>query len=366
MIEQALADSPRLSRQRLCAALSLSRATHYRQRGRTAQVEPASTPLAPEPAAATASPTAVAPAPQQAAHPRRLAAAERQQVLETLNSPRYQDLAVPQVYAQLLDEGVYLCSPRTMYRLLAADGQVQERRAQRVHPPRAVPRLRADAPNQVWSWDITKIRCQGMAHLCLYVVIDIFSRFIVAWTLQRKECGQIARQLIDKACQLQQIEPGQLIVHSDRGAPMISQTLGELFTALGVQPSLSRPRVSNDNPYSESQFKTLKYRPEFPPVFASEAQAHETIGALIEWYQTEHRHSGIGYLTPQEVHAGQAEALTQQRRAVLHQACQAHPERFVRGLPEPPRLPAEVFINRPAPAPAPGGNLDQEGITMVA
>lgn len=347
MIEKALETSPGLSRRRLCEALSLSHATHYRQRDRIAAGPPP-------------------PRGEPSAHPRRLSAQERQQIIDTLNDPRYHDLAVAQVYAQLLDEGVYLCSPRTMYRLLAADGQSRERREQRVHPPRAVPRLRADAPNQVWSWDITKIRCEGMPHLCLYVVIDIFSRFIVAWTLQRKECGQIARQLIDKACQMQQIEPEQLIVHSDRGAPMISLTLGELFTALGIQPSLSRPRVSNDNPYSESQFKTLKYRPDFPPVFASEAQAHETIGALIEWYQTQHRHSGIGYLTPQMVHAGQAEVLIGQRRAVLHRACQAHPERFVRGLPEPPPLPAEVFINRPAPPSAPGNIQAQEGMTMVA
>ena len=363
MIEQTLTSAPQLKRRRLCAALAVSHASHYRRRKAPARpvAQSAGQEQATPEQPAVAAPTAVA-----KAHPRALGAAEKQQILETLNDTPYQDLAVPQVYARLLDEGRYLGSPRTLYRVLAEHEQVRERRDQRVHPPHAVPRLRADGPNQVWSWDITKIRCQEVGLLFLYVVIDIFSRFIVGWTLQRKESGELARQLIGQACLAQAVEPGQLIVHSDRGGPMISLTLGELFTELGIHPSLSRPRVSNDNPYSESQFKTLKYRPEYPGVFATEAQAHQTIKELLAWYQTEHLHSGIGYLTPHAVHTGQAGPIIAQREQVLQAAFAAHPERFVNGPPKPPTLPKEVFINRPQPAPPPALNIDAEQGRMEA
>ena len=281
--------------------------------------------------------------------PRKLAEEERTVVLNILNSETFQDEAVPSVYSKLLDDGKYLCSQRTMYRILKAEKQVRQRRHDRKHPVYTKPELLATRPNQVWSWDITKIKGpKSWIFYDLYVVIDIFSRCIVSWCITEYESGEQARVLIGSACARQGIKRQQLTVHSDRGRAMRSKCLANLYGELGVQSSFNRPHVSNDNPYSESHFKTLKYRPDYPERFGCIEDARSHMQTFFQWYNTEHRHSGIAMVTPIEVHNGQADEVCRKRQVVLAAAHKAHPERFVKGVPKLRAVPKEVWINKPA------------------
>jgi putative transposase len=284
-------------------------------------------------------------------HPRALSVAEQQAVLELLHAPRFRDTAPAAVYATLLDEGVYLASERTMYRLLAAAGETRERRNQLVHPVYTKPELLATGPNQVWSWDITKLLGPAKwTYYYLYVLLDIYSRYVTGWMVAHAEQAALAERLIAETIAKQGVPAGQLTLHADRGASMTSKPVAFLLADLGVARTHSRPHVSNDNPYSEAQFKTLKYRPGFPDRFASIEAARVFCQDFFRWYNTEHRHSGIGMLPPEAVHHGRAEAMHQARARVLADAQAAHPERFVRQPPRPPRLPTAAWINPPKPA----------------
>ncbi len=281
--------------------------------------------------------------------PRRLEAEERAAVLDTLNSERFVDCSPAQVYATLLDEGVYLCSISTLYRILRGARQVRERRNQLQRPNYKRPELLATGPNQVWSWDITKLRGPAKwMYFALYVILDIFSRYVVGWLVADRESEALAVELIEQTCIKQGIQRGQLTIHADRGSSMTSKPVAYLLADLGVEKTHSRPHVSNDNPYSESQFKTMKYRPEFPERFGSHEEARAFGHIFFPWYNTEHHHSGIGLLTPEAVHYGRATAITEQRAIVLSSAFQARPERFVHGIPRPPAPPAAAWINPPA------------------
>ena len=280
--------------------------------------------------------------------PRALDSVERALVLDQLNSQRFADMAVPQVHATLLDEGSYLCSPRTMYRILDQVGQVRERRDQLRHPSYVKPELIASAPNQVWSWDITKLK--GPAkwnHFHLYVILDIYSRRVVGWMIADRESAALAKKLIEQTIAKEGIKPGQLTIHADRGSSMRSKELALLLADLGVTKTHSRPHVSDDNPYSEANFKTLKYRPEFPERFGSLADARLFCARFFEWYNRQHRHSGIAMMTPNDVHLGRVDDIVARRTAVLAAAHRRHPERFVRGAPAPQRRPTPAWINPP-------------------
>ncbi len=308
-----------------CAALGVPRASYYRS-------------LRPMPAPAKERPTP----------PRALGADERQAVLDTLHSERFVDKAPAEVWATLLDEGTYLCSRRTMYRILDEADEVRERRDQLRHPEYKKPELLAEAPNRVWSWDITKLLGPAKwTYFHLYVILDIFSRYVVGWMVAERESATLASQLIDETCAKQDIQRGQLTLHADRGTSMKSKTVALLLSDLGVTKTHSRPQVSDDNPFSESQFRTLKYRPDFPERFGSIADARGFCRPFFRWYNTEHRHSGIGLLTPEAVHYGRAGALLAERQSILTAAYLAHPERFVRRPPAPPALPPAVWINPP-------------------
>jgi putative transposase len=284
-------------------------------------------------------------------HPRALSVAERAAVLDVLHAPRFQDAAPAAVYATLLDEGTYLASERTMYRLLAAEGETRPRRDQLVHPAYSKPELLATAPNQVWSWDITKLLGPAKwTYFYLYVILDIFSRYVVGWMVAHREQADLAERLIAETIAKQQVPPGQLTLHADRGSSMISKPVAFLLADLGVTKTHSRPHVSNDNPFSEAQFKTLKYRPGFPDRFASIEEARAFCQGFFRWYNAEHRHAGIGLLPPEVVHYGQAQDAYDARSQVLATAYAAHPQRFVRQAPRPPRLPTAAWINPPTPA----------------
>jgi len=290
----------------------------------------------------------VLPASQRPSPPRALCPQERQVVLDTLHSERFVDKAPLEVYATLLDEGVYFCSPRTMYRILDAAQEVRERRNQLRHPIYTKPELLAEAPNQVWSWDITKLLGPvKWTYFYLYVIIDIYSRFVVGWMVADRESSKLAECLIDESYQKHGIQKGQLILHADRGTSMKSKLVAQLLADMGVTKSHSRPHVSDDNPFSESQFKTLKYRPGFPDRFGSIQDAKAFCRDFFDWYNFDHRHSGIGLLTPASVHAGIAEVFVETRRQVLLAAYQAHPERFVKKIPLPPPVPTCAWINPP-------------------
>ncbi len=279
---------------------------------------------------------------------RRLSSEERAAVLEMLNSERFADASPVEVYATLLDEGVYLCSVSTMYRILRGAQQVRERRDQLRRPNYKRPELLATAPNQVWSWDITKLRGPAKwMFFQLYVILDIFSRYVVGWMVADRESEALAVELIEQTCVKQGIQRGQLTLHADRGSSMTSKPVAFLLADLGVDKTHSRPHVSNDNPYSESQFKTMKYRPEFPDRFSGLEEARAFCRVFFPWYNHEHRHSGIGLLTPATVHYGQAIAVNERRAGVLTGAFDAHPERFVRGMPRPPAQPTAAWINPP-------------------
>lgn len=330
----AVAATPELGVRAACEALGVARSTLYRARAHEPEVEPAQMPAPPEPRASS--------------QPRALSPGERAEVLEVLTSPRFADCAPHQVYAQLLDEGVYLCSIRTMYRILAEHGAVRERRDQLRHPAYRKPELLAVAPNQVWSWDITKLLGPAKwTYFYLYVIIDIYSRCVVGWMLADRESAVLAKRLIEETIAKQAIRPGQLTVHADRGSSMKSGLVAQMLADLGVTKTHSRPHCSDDNPFSESQFKTMKYRPAFPERFGSFQDAHAFCREFFAWYNTEHRHSGIGLHTPEAVHCGLALEQTKQRAGVLMDAYHLHPERFVRKAPEPPALPTAVWINPP-------------------
>jgi putative transposase len=285
---------------------------------------------------------------------RALSTSERTKVHQTLNSERFADQAPREIYATLLDEGIYLCSPSTMYRVLEEHAELRERRDQLRHPAYAKPELLATRPNQVWSWDITRVLGPAKwTYYYLYVIVDIFSRYVVGWLLADRESGALAELLITEACARQQIPRDQLTIHADNGGPMIAKPVMLLMSDLGVGPSHSRPHVSNDNPFSEAQFKTMKYQPDYPARFGSLIEARTWFQKFFPWYNTEHHHSGIGFMTPAAVHYGDAARLFLDRQQTLAAAYAAHPERFVKGQPVPPALPSAVWINRPtASAPA--------------
>jgi putative transposase len=327
----------------MCAGLGLARASYYRLRGPSCQV------------------------PTRPIHSRALSVGERQDVLGVLNSERFWDQAPGEVYATLLDEGRYLCSERTMYRILAANQQVRERRDQLRHPVYQAPELIASRPNEVWSWDITKLLGPAKwTYFYLYVILDIFSRYVVGWMLAYRESAQLGKTLLEQTIERQNLDPKTLTVHADRGPAMKSQVLAFFLAGLGVTKTHSRPYVSNDNPYSESQFKTMKYRPEFPERFGCYQDAHRFLSEFFPWYNHEHHHSGLGYLTPYDVHYGLAEKRREQRAVVLQQAYERNPQRFVRGLPQPALLPTAAWINKPKEIPpSKGGQALNPSITGI-
>ncbi|MCP4675917.1 MAG: IS3 family transposase [Deltaproteobacteria bacterium] len=310
-----------------CRALGIARASLYRlgQRPEASQSSPKSKPA------------------------RSLSEAERQEVLDVLHSERFVDQPPAEVYGALLDEGVYLCSVRTMYRILKTEGEVRERRNVAEHPSYAKPELLATRPNELWSWDITKLLGPvKWTYFYLYVILDVFSRYTVGWMIAHRESAALAKRLIEETFRKQEIEPWQLTLHADRGSSMRSKPVALLLSDLGITKTHSRPHVSNDNPFSESQFKTLKYRPEFPKRFGCIQDARQFCLDFFNWYNTEHRHGGIGLLTPQMVHYEQSPQIIAARQQVLDRAYEEHPERFIRKPPQAPRLPQAVWINPPA------------------
>lgn len=336
--------APTLGIAPLCEALGVARASYYRWKF-----------------------------PQHGPHPERrapraLSKGEQQQVLAVLSSPRFADKAPAEVVATLLDEKQYLCSERTMYRILRQADQVRERRDQLRHPAYAKPELLATAPKQLWSWDITKLRGpQPWSYFHLYLILDVFSRYIVGWMVAPHESGELAKELIEQTCERQGIKPGSLTLHADRGAAMISKTVAQLLSDLGVSKTHSRPHVSDDNPHVEAQFKTMKYQPEFPDRFGSAEDARAFVGPYVVWYNQEHHHSGLAMLTPYEVHHGLVAERCAQRAQVLGEAFAAHPERFVHGLPTVTIPPREVWINKPTKpsttpeAPGASGGAEERG-----
>lgn len=326
-METALAVAPEIGMTRACRALGVSRATAYRQRG-------------PKPPGAPRS---------RRRSPLALSDEERAAVLAELHSARFVDASPAQVYATLLDEGRYLASERTMYRILALDGEVRERRNQLRHPAYAAPELLASGPNELWSWDITRLKGPATwTWFYLYVLLDVFSRYVPGWLVATRESAALAERLIADSVAKHDVPAGQLTIHADRGSSMTSKPVALLLADLGVAKSHSRPHVSNDNPFSESAFKTLKYRPTFPARFGSLEDARTFCRTFFDWYNHDHRHSGIGLLTPATVHFGLAPDVQAARAATLERAYVAHPERFVRRPPRPPALPTEVWINPPA------------------
>jgi putative transposase len=329
MIETAVDElSPVMGVRGACAAVGRARATHYRRLA----------PPAPPPA----------PRPEPAPQPRALSAEERGRVLDLLHSERFVDVAPPSVYATLLDEGTYLASVPTMYRILRSVHEVRERRRVAVHPACVKPELVAWRPNMVWSWDITKLLGPAKwTYYYLYVILDIYSRYVVGWMLASRELAALAERLLADTVRKEGVDPDQLTIHADRGSSMASKPVAFLLADLGVTKSHSRPHCPNDNPFSEAQFKTLKYMPAFPDRFGCQEDARAFCQRFFAWYNEVHRHSGLGYHTPADVHHGRAEIVRAQRGDVLAAAYAAHPERFVRKPPEPPALPGPAWINRP-------------------
>lgn len=310
-----------------CVALGVSRATYYRRRRPPRPANPRPTP------------------------PRALTFAERGEVLALLDSDRFADKAPAQIYAALLDEGVYVCSIRTMYRVLHDHAQSRERRAQRRHPTYVKPQLVATRPNQVWSWDITKLAGPTSgSYFSLYVVIDIFSRCVVGWDVAHTESARVGQAMLEDAFHRHSIAPGQLTVHSDRGSPMKAKSTALFYADLGITPSFSRPRVSDDNPFSEAAFRTFMYRPAMPDRFGSLEDARTFCAALFDWYNERHYHSGIALLTPADVHHGRHQPIIAARQRVLDAAHANTPDRFVRGRPSHPSPSAVVWINPPTTA----------------
>lgn len=308
-----------------CAALCMSRARYYRAQKPKAE-----------------------PSPRPRPH-RALSQDERAHVLATLDSDAYMDKAPAQVFAALLELGSYLCSIRTMYRILAANDQVRERRAQRQHPTYTKPQLVATAPNQVWTWDITKLPGPTKGtYFSLYVILDLFSRYIVGWQVAARESAVVYQELVEACWKDQGVVPAQLTIHSDRGAPMTAKSTALLYADLGILKSHSRPHTSNDNPYSEANFRTLKYRPDMPDQLGSVEHARQVVRALVGWYNDEHYHLGLALMHPADVHYGRTADIVAARQHVLDAAHEAHPERFVTGRPIQKAPPPAVWINPPA------------------
>jgi putative transposase len=329
VIDQSIDElSPVVGVKAACEALGESRARHYRRHRKS-----------PAP-----------PRPERLAtpQPRALSDVERKEIRAVLNSDEHVDEAPATVYAKLLDEGVYLGSVSTMYRVLREHGEVGDRRRHATHPARKKPELVATGPNQVYSWDITKLHGPAKwTYYYLYTVIDIFSRYVPGWMLAHAENASLAEALLEETILKQGIERDQLTIHADRGSPMIAKPVAHLLADLGVTKSHSRPHTSNDNPFIESHFRTFKYRPDFPKSFGCYEDAHAHCCRFFGWYNDDHRHSGIGFHTPADVHYGRAEHMRSRRIEVLREAYAAHPERFVRKHPEPPALPSAAWINRP-------------------
>ena len=273
---------------------------------------------------------------------------ERQVVLDAVHQPRFVDRSVPHIYATLMDEGIYPCSMATMYRVLHSVGEVGERRDQATRPARVKPELCATAPRQVFAWDITKLHGpRKWSYYYLYVIVDIYSRFVVGWMVADRESSELARILLSETIRKEGVDPKKLTVHSDNGSSMASKPVAFLLADLGVTKSHSRPHVSDDNPHIESLFKTVKYQPEFPKTFANLAEARVFCRAFMQWYNTQHRHSSLALVSPADVHHGRADAILRQRQIILDAAYAKHPERFVRGAPRVPQLPTASYINRP-------------------
>jgi putative transposase len=362
--------APMLGVAAACRVLGVPRSAYYRARMANASVpadgvpsptseselEPASAPLH----ATTPHPTAIAhlapsrtlpsdSSPMARRSPRALSPEERTQVRTILNSERFVDCTPREVYATLLDEGRYLCSWSTMYRILRTTGEVTRRRDQPRRTAYAKPELLATGPNQLWSWDITKLKGPvAWTYYYLYVIIDVYSRYVVGWMIAERESADLAETFIAETTAKEGILPGRLTLHADRGSAMTSTSVTQLLVDLGVIKSHSRPSVSDDNPFSEAQFKTVKYHPTFPDRCGSLEDARAWARPFFTWYNQDHHHTGIGLLTPATVHRGQAPVVRAARQATLDAAYQAHPERFVRGQPQPPALPPAVWINPPA------------------
>jgi putative transposase len=312
----------------VCAGLGVSRATVERRRSRLKTLLPVARPR---------------PAPARA-----LTAPQRQTVLDLLHAPRFADQAPAEIYATLLDEGVYHCSIRTMYRLLGQNGEIRERRQQLRHPVYQKPELLAEKPNEVWSWDITKpMGPAKWSYFYLYVILDIFSRRVVGWCVADAETATLFKPLFDNAMAKHNVPPGQLTLHADRGGPMKAKATAFLLADLGVTRSHNRPHTSNDNPFSESHFKTLKYQPRFPKRFGCIEDAKIFCRSFFDWYNQDHHHSGIGLMTPDQVHYGQTDAVHAARQLTLNQAFRENPGRFVKKLPAPPAKPIAAWINPP-------------------
>jgi putative transposase len=330
MIDDAIAELTAVlgSTRAACRATGRPQANHYRRHRR--------------------SPPLPRPDRQRRPQPRELTPAERDTVRALLNSPDFVDKAPATVYHELLDEGVYLASVSTMYRILRAHGEVKERRRQATHPARVKPELVATAPNQVYSWDITKLLGPAKwTYFYLYVIIDIYSRYVVGWLIAERESALLAEKLLADTIVKQRIDRGTLSIHADSGSSMASRPVALLLADLGVTKTHSRPHTSNDNPYSEAQFRTLKYRPDFPDRFGCVEDARAFCQRFFRWYNTEHRHSGIAWHTPESVHYGQSDAIRSARADVLAVAYTRNPERFVCKHPEPAALHPAVWINKP-------------------
>ena len=319
----------------MCDALGLGRSTYYRR----------------------TTPKQHGPWPRRT-HPRELSAAERQAVLDVLHEERFAELSPGEAHAMLLDEGRYLCSERTMYRVLAASAEIRERRRHRRRTQYAAPELLATGPRMLWTWDISKLRGPAKwTYYHLYVIIDVFSRYVVGWMVAERESAALAERLIEETCRRQGVERGHLTMHADRGSSMRSKPVALLLADLGVTKTHSRPYTSNDNPFSEAAFKTLKYRPDFPDRFGSLEDARSFCSDFFAWYNLEHRHSGVQMLTPHDVHYGRADQTLARRAEVMLAMHAAHPERFVNGAPQVRALQREVWINKPksvATVPGPG------------
>jgi putative transposase len=329
MIDEAIAElTPLVGVRTACTAAGRPQANHYRRHRQ--------------------SPVPTRPPRERQPQPRALAPAERAQVREVLNSPEHVDKAPATVYHELLDSGVYLASVSTMYRVLREHNEVRERRRQTTHPARVKPELVATTPNTCWSWDITKLHGPAKwTYFYLYVILDIYSRYVVGWLIAEGESAALAEKLLADSIVKHGIDRNQLTVHADNGSSMASKPVAFLLADLGVTKTHSRPHTSNDNPYSEAQFKTLKYRPDFPERFGSLADARSFCQRFFIWYNTEHYHCGIGYHHPIDLHYGHAETVRETRAGVLTAAYTRNPERFVRKHPEPPALPTTVWINKP-------------------
>ena len=317
--------APKLGVLATCAAFGVALATYYRRRS-----------------------PVYGPKKRRSSPARRLNDVERQEVLDVLHEPRFEDLAPAQVYTALLSEGRYLCSIRTMHRILAENAESRERRNQLRHPQCAKPELLATAPNQLWSWDITKLRGPAKwTYYYLYVILDVFSRYVVGWMVAYRESSSLAKKLIAETVERQEVTDGQLTLHVDRGSSMTSKPVALLLADLGVTKTHSRPHVSDDNPYSEAQFKTMKYRPNFPDRFGQLEDARGFCADFFDWYNFDHHHSGLALLTPADVHLGRVDDVIAHRQAVLDKAFERNPERFTKGRPRVPRPPNEVWINKP-------------------